>query len=257
MLFSIFAIFSYITCAIVAAPIPIGEVSLDLRVRGYNDDIELNARNYGDNVFGLIARGPVAKSPAAVPAKAPAACPTKAKRATLGPVATAWKARDKKGMSVPGSKHAGVFSTKFNGQPAVIKVLETWQNTVEREVQHLIAVEQYLGWGRVPNNGPVYIVIKYMGKPREAAGITVEEARALNQAADAHYAQQYRMRAKDKNSDNYVYTGTGADRRAEIVDWDRAETTDGRTLPAPPAAEPLTDESMASTACCGINCTIM
>ncbi|KAG6855613.1 hypothetical protein H0H87_000269 [Tephrocybe sp. NHM501043] len=121
------------------------------------------------------------------------------KREQHGPVASALLAT----KSLIGKGDFGqAWSTKFNGQDAVIKVMHTPEAAkVEHEVRCLKAVKQFLGWGRTADSSHFYIVMHNMGKPllvaaplADGALDDIHEIRKLQSAAKSHYEKTYHMR---------------------------------------------------------------
>ena len=206
------------------------DVDDELTARWYDDDMELEARDWDE--YELEARGPPAKKPAA---KAPAAkkpC-TKKKRANGGPVEGAWRA---KGSKIGGGAKGSVYHTVWNGQPAVLKeIAGPAAANAQREANNLQAVGQLFGWGRAAGGeGAAVIIMKNMGDADPKKGGVTDAAKARTDAI-ARYKTTFHMENKDANEPNFVYKGG----KAEIIDWDRGVWSGKGAQPTAPAPEIL------------------
>jgi hypothetical protein len=230
MRLSIIALASFIICAVFASPITYGI--------GYN------------NGLSLSRRGPTTKpapKPAPKTGKLPAtgnkgACGLK-KRAP-GPVQKAVDASKASPSQGRGGGKAYVVPGGFEGHNAVVKVggRSASEASIEKEVQMLLVVQQYLGWG-IKDGKTYYIVMRNMGQDEATflkAHTSLRKADLLvaREAAVKHYQSTYAATNPDANvqtGNNFVYNLVGGKAEAEIIDWEIGTTT--KALPSVPAPE--------------------
>ncbi|KAH0578492.1 hypothetical protein H2248_003635 [Termitomyces sp. 'cryptogamus'] len=149
-------------------------------------------------------------------------------------------------------------------QPVILKVIKIPQNPhggydekiidkrttmVRKEVQHLRAVDQFLGWGHNHSGTTHYILIRYMGDslqtvmkidPRHFTDDRV--VWEMQDDAILRYIRKYPgILHRDSHPENFVYHRVAAGKspvdgrmhwQAELIDWGLAIHTGEGTIPA-------------------------
>jgi hypothetical protein len=189
-------------------------------------------RTHGDTVAFTKRNDPVKKAISTSTKKSPNSTPGRkrlqCKRATTSELIAALQTIDHQ-KPIGSGKDGAVYhlTAKVDNHDAVVKIVKTAKMHVARikeEVENLMQVKQFLGWGRMTSlSGEEldYIIMPHMGIPFSETKMDASHIRTLKEAALERYRKAYHLIHGDATDNNIVYKKVAADPgyEAELIDW--------------------------------------